>query len=44
MNEIVWFIYGIILGYFMNPLITLIKAIIREAKIAKQEWRNNGRD
>jgi hypothetical protein len=44
MTEIIWFIYGVIFGYFMDPLIKLIKAIIREAKIAKQEWRKDGRD
>lgn len=44
MTELEWFVYGVILGYFMTPLIKLIKAIIREAKIAKQEWRKDGRD
>lgn len=44
MIELEWFIYGLAIGYFLNPLMTLIKAIIREAKVAKQEWRKDGRN
>jgi len=39
-----WFIYGAAFGYFLNPLIMVVKAIIREAKIAKSEWRKDGRN
>lgn len=34
------FVYGFILGYFWNPVWTLGKKIVSEARIAKEEWRN----
>lgn len=43
MTEITWFVYGAFCGYIFHPLLIAIKAIIREAKIAKQEWRKDGR-
>jgi EamA domain-containing membrane protein RarD len=42
MIEIEWFAYGAVFGYFLNPLIMVVKAIIREAKITKSEWRKDG--
>ncbi len=44
MIQFEWFMYGVAFGYFLNPLITIIKAVVREAKTAKSEWRKDGRD
>jgi hypothetical protein len=33
------FIYGLVVGYFWNPVWRIIKKIISEAIKAKQEWR-----
>jgi hypothetical protein len=35
-----WFAYGFVVGYFWYPFWEIIKKVIREAKKAKQEWRN----
>lgn len=37
-----YFLYGVAAGYFLNPLWALIKKIVHEAKVAKNEWRNPG--
>jgi hypothetical protein len=35
-----WFAFGLALGWFANPIWRLLTRILKEAKIAKQEWRN----
>lgn len=44
MNELMrileLFAYGFIVGYLWHPFWTICKKIWREAKIAKEEWKN----
>lgn len=35
-----WFFYGLITGFFLDPVIKLLTTIKKEAKIAASEWRN----
>ncbi len=37
-NALEPFIYGLVIGYFCNPLWILLKKIWSEAKLAKKEW------
>jgi hypothetical protein len=34
-----YFLYGAVVGYFWNPVWAIIKKIVHEAKVAKNEWR-----
>lgn len=43
MTEVTWFIYGFICGVFYLPALAVIRTIVREFKVAKQEWRKDGR-
>jgi hypothetical protein len=43
MNEwpkVYWFALGLVLGWLAAPIWRLLTVIVKEAKIAKQEWRN----
>ena len=33
------FAWGLVIGYFWNPVWQILKKIWREAKLAKEEWR-----
>jgi hypothetical protein len=35
-----WFAIGLAIGWFANPIWRLLTRIVKEAKIAKQEWKN----
>jgi len=35
-----WFAIGLALGWFSKPIWSLLTRIVKEAKIAKQEWKN----
>ena len=38
-----YFIFGVVAGYFWNPVWAIIKKIVHEAKVAKNEWRKPGK-
>jgi len=33
-----WFAWGLVMGYFWNPVWVAIKKIVNEAKKAREEW------
>jgi hypothetical protein len=35
-----WFFLGAAIGWFANPFWRILTRIVKEATIAKQEWRN----
>lgn len=35
------FLYGVAIGYFLHPIVNIIKKIIHEARTAKAEWRKS---
>ena len=39
-SKVDWFALGLVLGWFSTPIYRLLTRIVKEAKIAKQEWRN----
>lgn len=39
MNQVEWFVCGLLIGYFWHPVWHLAQRVIQEAKIAKQQWR-----
>jgi hypothetical protein len=39
-NNLEWFIYGAVFGYFWNPVWRIAKKIVEEAQIARKEWHN----
>jgi hypothetical protein len=39
-SKVDWFAIGIVIGWFANPIWRFLTIIVKEAKIAKQEWRN----
>jgi hypothetical protein len=34
-----WLLYGFVIGFFFHPMITILRRVYEEFKIAKQEWR-----
>ena len=39
-SKVDWFALGLVMGCFAVPFWRLLTIIVKEAKIAKQEWRN----
>ncbi len=39
LNNLSYFIYGVIFGFFAHPVYVIIKKIIAEVINAKNEWR-----
>ena len=40
-SKIDWFLLGLAIGWLGTPVWRLLTVIVKEAKIAKQEWRKN---
>lgn len=39
-----YFVYGFMVGILFLPCVSIIKKVIAEAKLAKQEWRSPSKD
>ena len=40
LDHVMPFVYGFAIGYFWDPIYKLIKRVIEEFQIARDEWRN----
>ena len=44
LDNVGYFGWGVLIGYFLNPLIHALKSLWRNAKQAHQEWDKSGRN
>ena len=37
-----WLLYGFVAGFFFLPVVTLVRRVYEEVKLAREEWRQPG--
>jgi hypothetical protein len=42
-NSFDWFVFGLLIGYAWSPLWAILKTIVQEVRLVRQEWRQHNR-